>query len=42
MSILTAPHFHNETAAVAHLEAIVWPNGPICPHCGGVGALNAR
>jgi transposase-like protein len=35
MSILSAPHFHNEKAAYAYVEARVWPNGPICPHCGG-------
>jgi transposase-like protein len=35
MSILSAPHFHNETAAIAHLEAIVWPQGAFCPRCGG-------
>ena len=35
MSILSAPHFHNEAAAFARLEAIVWPNGPHCPRCGG-------
>jgi len=34
MSILSAPHFHNETAAIARLEAIVWPNGVHCPRCG--------
>jgi transposase-like protein len=39
MSILDRPHFHNEAAAVAHLEAIVWPNGPTCPHCGGVDRI---
>ena len=39
MSILSTPHFHNETAAVARLEAIVWPNGPLCPHCGGVDRI---
>lgn len=31
---LTDPIFHNEDAARAHLEAIRWPDGPICPHCG--------
>jgi transposase-like protein len=36
MSILSGPHFHNEAAAIARLEAIVWPNGPTCPHCGGL------
>jgi transposase-like protein len=35
MSILSAPHFHNEAAAFARLEAIVWPDGPFCPKCGG-------
>lgn len=35
MSSLSKPHFHNETAAIAHLEAIVWPNGAHCPRCGG-------
>lgn len=35
-SILDAKHFHDEEAAYAYLEARVWPNGPICPHCGGV------
>lgn len=34
MSILSEPHFHNEEAAYARLESIVWPNGPTCPHCG--------
>lgn len=31
---LTNPIFHDENAARAHLEAIRWPNGPVCPHCG--------
>jgi transposase-like protein len=39
MSILSEPHFHNEVAAYARLEAIVWPNGPMCPHCGGVDRI---
>jgi transposase-like protein len=39
MSILSEPHFHNEAAAIARLEAIVWPNGPVCGHCGGVGRI---
>lgn len=35
MSInLTNPIFHDENAARAHLEAVRWPNGPVCPHCG--------
>ena len=34
MSVLSQVHFHDEVAAVARLETIVWPNGPVCPHCG--------
>jgi len=32
-SVLSAAHFHDETAAYAFLEARIWPNGPVCPHC---------
>ena len=39
MSVLLAPPFHNEAAAVARLEQIVWPNGPVCPHCGGADRI---
>lgn len=35
MSILSAPHFHEEEAAYAFVEARVWPDGPVCPHCKG-------
>lgn len=35
MSILNKPYFHDEAAAFAKLESIIWPNGPVCPHCGG-------
>jgi transposase-like protein len=35
MSYLSQPHFHNEAAAYAFVEARVWPKGPVCPHCGG-------
>lgn len=34
---LAAPIFNDEAAARAHLEAIRWPHGPACPHCGVVG-----
>nr|NUR37554.1 IS1595 family transposase [Sphingomonas sp.] len=33
-SVLSAPHYHNEDAAFAYVERIVWPNGAVCPHCG--------
>ena len=36
MSILSAKHFHDEAAAFAELESILWPHGPVCPHCGGM------
>ncbi|MGH7090874.1 MAG: IS1595 family transposase [Stellaceae bacterium] len=35
-SVLSAPHFHDEAAAYAYVEARVWPNGRVCPHCGVV------
>ena len=28
------PHFQNDEAARAMLESILWPEGPVCPHCG--------
>ena len=34
-SVLSAKHFHDEEAAYAYLEKKIWPNGPVCPHCGG-------
>jgi len=40
MSNLSAPHFHNEEAAYAYVEARLWPNGPVCPHCGGVERIS--
>lgn len=41
MSILSEPHFHNEAAAYDRLERIVWPNGPVCPHCNGTDRITA-
>lgn len=34
MSVLSAPYFHDEAAAFAKLESVIWPEGPVCPHCG--------
>ncbi|WP_022698658.1 IS1595 family transposase [Euryhalocaulis caribicus] len=34
MSLLSKPYFHDEKAAFEKLESIVWPRGPVCPHCG--------
>ncbi|MCB2106458.1 MAG: IS1595 family transposase [Rhodobacteraceae bacterium] len=36
MSVLSAPHFHNEEAAYEYVERVLWPEGPTCPHCGNV------
>jgi len=36
-SILSAKHFHDERAAYAFVEARVWTEGRVCPHCGTVG-----
>ncbi len=36
-SIFTAPQFNDEAAAYAFVEAHLWPDGPVCPHCGVVG-----
>lgn len=38
--IFTKAYFHDEAAAFAELESIVWPNGPHCPHCGATDRLN--
>jgi transposase-like protein len=34
-SILSDKRFHSEEAAYKFLESRIWPNGPVCPHCGG-------
>lgn len=34
MSLLSQKHLQNEEAAYAWVEAHVWPEGPVCPHCG--------
>lgn len=36
-SHLSALHFHDEAAAYAWVEARLWPDGPVCPHCGVIG-----
>ncbi|MHB8771132.1 MAG: IS1595 family transposase [Syntrophales bacterium] len=43
--ILSDPRFHNEEAAYDFIESIVWPDGPVCPHCGNsdrVGKMNGK
>src|SRR6202790_5008833 len=36
---LNAPQFQNEPAAFAYVEARLWTNGPVCPHCGETGRI---
>jgi transposase-like protein len=33
-AIFQDPMFHDEDKAREALEAVLWPDGPICPHCG--------
>jgi transposase-like protein len=40
MSILSKRYFHDEEAAFEHLEGVIWPNGPVCPHCGGIDRIS--
>jgi transposase-like protein len=46
-SVLDSAHFHDEAAAYAHVESLLWPSGPVCPHCGNcdgkrIGELNGK
>src|ERR1700691_884495 len=44
-NVLSAPHFQNENAAFAYVEAHLWPHGPKCPFCGSgerVGRLQGK
>lgn len=36
-SELSSPRFHNEEAAFEFVEAHLWPDGPVCSHCGSFG-----
>ncbi|MEA2861363.1 MAG: hypothetical protein QOC72_3402 [Methylobacteriaceae bacterium] len=36
MSVLSRPYFHDEALAFEHLEKVLWPQGPVCPHCGSI------
>jgi len=31
---LSRPMFHDDNVAREHLEAVLWPQGPVCPRCG--------
>ncbi len=34
MSLFSQKHLQDEEAAYAWVEERLWPNGPVCPHCG--------
>ena len=36
MSVLSKVYMYDEAAAFAHVEAMLWPQGPVCPHCGNI------
>jgi transposase-like protein len=36
MSMLSKRYFQNDGAAFEHLEAVLWSDGRICPHCGTI------
>jgi transposase-like protein len=40
MSVLSRPYFSDEEAAFRFVEGIIWPQGPVCPHCGGVERIS--
>lgn len=45
-SQLNVPHLQTEEAAYTYVEARLWPDGPVCPHCGAteehVGRLQGK
>jgi hypothetical protein len=41
MSIIAQSYFHDERAALVELERLVWPRGPVCPHCGAVDRIGS-
>lgn len=41
MSVLSKKHFHDEKAAYKFVEARVWADGRVCPHCGVEGRSGA-
>jgi transposase-like protein len=39
-SVLNSRALQSEIAAYRWVEAQIWPNGPVCPHCGGVDRIS--
>lgn len=40
MSLLSLSHLQDEKAAYKWVEAHIWPEGPVCPHCGSVERIS--
>jgi len=40
MSALNQKQFRTAANAREYLEKVRWPNGPVCPHCGGVDRIS--
>jgi transposase-like protein len=40
MSVLSGDYLHDEQKAYDFVESIVWPDGPVCPHCGSVERIS--
>ena len=41
-SVLTDPRFFSEESAFEYVEAQLWPDGPVCPHCGALAEKIGR
>jgi len=42
MTTFNEPQHQTEEAARAWFEAMRWPGGVVCPHCGSIGRAYAR
>lgn len=34
--------YTDETEARNHLESLLWPDGPVCPHCGNADGARIK
>lgn len=39
MSVLSRAYFHDEVKAFEYLESVIWADGRVCPHCGGIDRI---
>lgn len=40
--VFSAPHFRDDEAARKFLEKVLWPDGPVCAHCGSINRAYAK